>query len=120
MKPVFQTTFGIEGNCLCACIASIFEIDINEVPNPKHDNWQDEVNEWMVNNFGVYFITANIAGEHLPAAMMKSYTIGCSKSINGLIHAVICKGGKIVHDPLPNSGVVFEMINRFDLLVKHF
>src|SRR5580700_3839101 len=32
MQPVDQSTFGAWGNCLSACIASILEIPLDEVP----------------------------------------------------------------------------------------
>lgn len=120
MKPVFQTSFEVQGNCLCACIASLLEVDIEEVPNPKHDLWQDEINEWMVKNYGIYMITAHIAGDNLPSAMINSYSIGCGQSKSNLLHAVLCRNGEIVHDPLPNSGLTYDMIDRFDLILKFF
>ena len=33
MKPVMQTQFNLQGNCLSACIASLLELTIEEVPN---------------------------------------------------------------------------------------
>lgn len=33
MKPVFQTKKGIGGNCLAACLASLFEIELDSIPD---------------------------------------------------------------------------------------
>ena len=33
MIPVYQTTFGINGNCFAACLASVFEIELLKIPN---------------------------------------------------------------------------------------
>ena len=121
MKPILQTKFGKEGNCLCACLASILETTIERIPNPEHDYWQDEINDWLLDNYNMYLLTANIGKDpYLPIAFRNSYIIGCGKSINNLMHAVICKDGKIIHDPLPGSGVTYEKIEEFDLLVHFF
>lgn len=120
MIPVTQTTFGADGNCLCACLASILHTDIDLIPNPKRDFWQDEMNEYLVNNHGVFMMTVHIAGGDIPLHFSESYTIGCGKSNSGLLHAVVCRDGKIVHDPLPGSGLEYSDIDRFDLLIKYF
>lgn len=33
MKPVFQTKRGLGGNCLAACLASIFEVPLESIPD---------------------------------------------------------------------------------------
>jgi hypothetical protein len=59
MKPVFQTIFDSDGgNCLTACIASILELPIDEVPNfaQEHgDNCQNAVEKWLASK-GLRFI----------------------------------------------------------------
>ena len=47
MIPVNQTTFNTKGNCFEACIASMLEIDLNQVPFFSKDNWYKECNEWL-------------------------------------------------------------------------
>lgn len=122
MKPVLQTKFKEDGNCLCACLASLLEIPIESIPNPKHNDWQDEMNRWLIENHGLYIMSAalNPDSNYLPSAFVNNYTIGVGESCNNLLHAVICRDKRIVHDPLPNSGLTYDKINSFDLLVKFF
>lgn len=48
MIPVDQTKFGDEGNCYQACLASILEIGIDEVPTfSSSSNWVREVQQWL-------------------------------------------------------------------------
>lgn len=42
MKPVDQTTFGFPGgNCFSACIASLLEMPLDDVPYFMHGDWYD-------------------------------------------------------------------------------
>lgn len=121
MKPVLQTKFGKDGNCLCACIASLLEINIESIPNPKHDDWQEEMNRWLIDNHGVYLLSAILNKDaYLPSAFKNGYVIGCGKSHNNLMHAVICYDNRIIHDPLPESGLTYDKIEEFDLILKFF
>ncbi len=47
MKPVDQTKFGLEGNCMAACLASILEVNIEDVQAKETDNWFKDVNLWL-------------------------------------------------------------------------
>ncbi|MFA5300686.1 MAG: hypothetical protein WC389_21060 [Lutibacter sp.] len=121
MNPLLQTKFGKEGNCLCACIASLLEIPIESVPNPKHDDWVEEINQWLIENHNIYILSVVLHKDsYLPSAFKNSITIGCGRSINNIMHAVLVYENRIIHDPLPNSGLTFEKIEEFDLLVKFF
>ncbi len=121
MKPILQTKFGKEGNCLCACIASLLEINIDFIPNSKHADWQEEMNRWLIENYNIYLLSVALnTNAYLPSAFKNGYTIGCGKSCNELMHAVICCDGRIVHDPLPESGLTYDKIEEFDLLIKFF
>ena len=122
MKPTLQTTFGLNGNCLLACLASIMEIDIETIPYTNdYDDWQDELNKWLIDNHNIYLMSIRFdLNSYIPAAIHQGYTIGCGKSCNNLMHAVVCFNKKIIHDPLPNSGLTFENIEYFDILIKFF
>lgn len=52
MKEVFQTKFGLnQGNCLSACIASILEVSIEDVPDFPTTGWFDVlINYCLANN----------------------------------------------------------------------
>ena len=57
MKPVNQTIINFrQGNCIQACVASIFELELSEVPNFMEygtDNFDERMDEYC-DKFGLY------------------------------------------------------------------
>ena len=98
MKGVLQPT---QDSCTAACIASIFEIPIKDVPIlPDDDTWIDALNVWL-DQFGLYSFAITFAiKEHRD--VLRGYSLGGIKSKNsaGKNHCVVCHNGKIVWDPL--------------------
>jgi hypothetical protein len=49
MNRITQTRFGTEGNCFQACIASIMEMPLDEVPDfvNKNDAWRQAFEIWL-------------------------------------------------------------------------
>lgn len=51
MKPVIQTVYGeSKGNCMSACIASLLELEIDEVPcfvRDYQNKWYEAMQEWL-------------------------------------------------------------------------
>ena len=110
MIPVMQENFSsTRGDCLAACIASIFEIKLNEVMNfMEHDSdWWNKYAEWLKDNYNCFPMLITLdddnregwldycnkyAGYHLG-------TIECGK--NKLVHSIVAHKGKIVHNPWP-------------------
>lgn len=66
LKPVYQTIFGkTNGNCFAACIASILEMDLEDVPHfCRGDNpeWMFDLNEWLY-QFGLGALTVAFQDE---------------------------------------------------------
>jgi len=116
MKKVFQTKFGEYGNCLEACIASLFEINIDEVPSLRMGTWQNDLNEWLIKKYGLWSITIT-AGKPIPITDSNIIAIGMSE--RGLKHAVIYCQGKLLHDPHPSNTGILE-VDEFDLILKYF
>jgi hypothetical protein len=116
MIPVHQTTFGVKrfpyvpGNCLSACIASILEIPLEEVPNfvdtsdHRDGLWVGRLNAWL-GQLGLYAYChlANEFDVHLDpprgTLLMDDFYIAYGRSIKGNLHAVVCKDNCMVHDP---------------------
>ena len=98
MKGIFQPT---KDSCCPACIASIFEIPIEDVPElPDNDTWIEVLNEWL-DQFGLYSFAVTFAIKE-QREVLKGYTLGGIKSKNftDKDHCVVCYDGKIVWDPL--------------------
>lgn len=103
MIPVYQTNFSVPGgNCLQACLASLFELPLEEVPdfaNLGSDDWWTQCQDWCYKKFGVYPIHTHLAGSR-DATMLHGYYL---ITLDEGIHAVVARGGEVVHDPFPLS-----------------
>ena len=118
MKKVFQTTFGgcnapllERGNCLSACLASILELPITEVPNfhvvcdVDSIDWGDAVNQWLGTR-GYWFLEMPWSQEHetLVLEPYAGHYIMSGRSPRGnWRHGVVAGAGQICHDPRPGT-----------------
>ena len=110
MIPVMQTSFGEDGNCFEACVASILEIPLEEVVklnnkgtiNGKH--WQVVFNEWL-NKRGLWSFAAIFDGNHSITEILEhaGYSIISGYSSRSLMHSTVWLGSKMVHDPHPSG-----------------
>ncbi|WP_425953291.1 hypothetical protein [Ralstonia pseudosolanacearum] len=98
MRPIDQTKHertGQRGNCLAAALASILEIQINEVPAFEEmapGAWKEELFEWCAARG--YLVVREQATLNLDEAYV---LVGISEA--GCRHAVVASAGIIVHDP---------------------
>lgn len=119
MKPVFMTKFGgseapneEQGNCMAACLASMFEIDIEDVPDfggtITNGKWYVILSAWLAKrNLELSFYPAKgtvspMQGYYMLA--VKSTTL--KNPDDG--HMVVAKNGQVVHDPNPNATSIGE------------
>lgn len=108
MKTTYQTKFGsVEGNCLAACIASLLEIGIDDVPDlspqpndPIH--WIRKFRDFMKQ----YGVIAEIYSPDFFRPPRGVYYLIWGTSPRGLPHSVIGRNGQIAHDPHPEGGGV--------------
>lgn len=102
MKKVYQTKFGCpNGNCLPACLASIFDLDLEKIPVWSGSNWWNEFTEWCVENLGLQPINIDVKNCFIQP---KGYYIINGESKNGNYwHSVVAKNGKVIHDPHPKT-----------------
>ncbi len=103
MKPVYQTVLAPpDGNCFAACVASILEMSIEDVPNYTADDWYERWQEWFA-QLNLTLVTWPHSGDE--GWMPKGYTIlgsrppGCSFG-----HASVALDGKPVWNPFPGYG----------------
>lgn len=114
MKPVDQTKFGEEGNCLAACIASILELPIEEVPdaNELHKNgmnWLIGLCNWL-KQYNLWYMELKVDEYRQPIGVRAFWLPPTYHLINGdsprnvsAGHSVVGYQGKIVHDPHPDK-----------------
>lgn len=102
MKKIMQTPGA--GNCFQACIASILELELNDVPHFCNGVNKQEFNanllRWLLerNLYPVVF-----EGDWDYANFLHGYYIARCKVADDMSHSVICRNGKLIHDPHPNS-----------------
>ena len=117
MNPVSQTKFGpIEGNCLQACIATMFDLPIEDVPDfGARSDWYDRFTDFMVQRFGVQPIDVSLGAWY---GNPRGLYIASGPSPRGdFDHSVILSGGKLAHDPYP-GGTGLDKYTSFTFFVK--
>lgn len=111
MKKVYQTKFGSpDGNCFAACVASILEIGIDEVPDFKEGNgeWYQKYKQWL-RNYAYDFIAIKGFDSEDKDFCPHVYSIVGGTSPRGLDHAVVYFGMEMVHDPHPDGGGITDI-----------
>lgn len=110
MKPVMQTIFNFEkGDCMRACVASIFELDIEVVPNfhePSNFSFAENLTKWgRLSNLIPVDIRND--GEDTDKLLKDCWLIAAGKSPRGKSskdrHAVVWYNGILKHDPHPDK-----------------
>lgn len=136
MIPVFQTRFASPddpalppGNCFAACIASILEISLDEVPWPTSeerggDGWADymqRLSEWLACR-GLAILDAPLprpwcSTDALEASPLIWIAGGLSPR-GSFSHAVVCRGPNMIHDPHPSGeGIVTDSAHTATLIL---
>jgi hypothetical protein len=129
MTPVDQTTFGHPGgNCFSACVASLLELPISEVPyfmDESGDNlpWVKQLNDWLAPRgyYSMHFVVNETNREAYDRENLwpAGFYILCGKSPRG-DHAVVARGKDVVHDPHPGRDFILSSVDAFTLLVPTF
>lgn len=106
MIEVYQTRYGDKGNCFQACIASLLEVGLEDVPDfankyPYETSWK-ECQKWA-RRIGCA-TTWQLEG-------IKAYTgyYIASCKVGEIYHSVIAKEGAIFHNPLGDKSNLREM-----------
>ena len=125
MKPIKQTRLydpshgQPPGNCWAACIATILELELDELPDEK-DFWQPgqpprktwppfyaAMIAWLAER-NLTLIEVRV--DNIEIDWGDSYEIlsGTSPRNKDILHSVVGFGGKIVHDPHPSGDGLLE------------
>lgn len=117
MKPVYQDKFGVGGNCFAACLASLFEIPLDSMPDfcerGVDEEWWASVREWLAQRgYGIMTVTCVDIGW---LEQYDGWMIVSGKSDRDLNHATLWRRGTMRHDPHP-SGTGLAKPEFVDLL----
>ena len=121
MIPLFQTRFGkIHGNCYQACLASILELPLVDVPDfcnqYINEEWLTEVIKWTQETCDLSYISVDWT-KTAEIWLKDCWHIMNGKSPRGnFVHSVVGYSGKMVHDPYP-SGDGLETIDNVDIFI---
>jgi hypothetical protein len=103
--PVDQTLFGVPGgNCFAACVASILELDIRDVPYFMEDDfWKPRFDAWLKPQglSARYYAFGDRPLRMEMDVPIRGFYILHGTSPRGN-HAVVANGRRIVHDPHPS------------------
>lgn len=113
MTPVQQDKFGEgEGNCFAACVATLLDLPLAEVPNfciaapPR--NWWAEFQDWLRDR-GCYAVEVRTKGLIVALPYFPVHVVLSGRSPRGdFDHSVVgvaaeCGGFKMCHDPHPSG-----------------
>lgn len=122
MIPVMQTKLSSEdgsvrGNCMAACVASLLEIGVDEVPawDEMGTEWIDSFEEFLI--LRGYDYEGSLSGWRFTEVGNWANVLELSSGVDGYFmvagpsprapqrrrHAVIYKDGVMVHDPHPDG-----------------
>jgi hypothetical protein len=97
VKPVYQTVRGGGGNCYSACLASVLEVEIGDVPDFR--GFRD-LGRWLA---GRGWGLRVVAGDGMPlesqSLLPSGYAILSHRTPNGHNHAALFHDGRLAHDP---------------------
>jgi hypothetical protein len=112
---VDQTLFGSpDGNCLAACLATLFGLKIDDVPKFPLDEWLFGVQQFVRGQGYAYHYIDNSGS---CAFMPDGWHIGAGLSPRGLLHACVFQDGILTHDPHPSRDGIISV--RFWHLIFH-
>lgn len=92
-----------DGNCFAACVASILEASITEVPNFVGEfgtGWYEKFCEWLAPMNMSAMLTEH--DENLPE--LPGYAVLCGNRADGGGHCVVVSEGDVVWNPDPSQG----------------
>lgn len=113
MKPVMQDKFvahddGGEnmqrGNCLQAALASIFELELDDVPHfvGMGDDWWEALWRWLrERNIEIHYERVTPPGGWLPLGV--PYLLTGPSPRGEFSHVVVAQNHEIIHDPHPDG-----------------
>lgn len=105
-NPTLQTDrSAYSGNCMAACIATLFPVTLNEVPSlpGEWENWAMDLSDWFAKRLGKWLVPVQVQREMLPIFGDSMLIVSIQLTTGGR-HAVIVKRDRVIFDPM--MGVV--------------
>jgi hypothetical protein len=123
VRPIHQTVLPdednpLKGNCFAACLASVLELPLDDVPHVMHhEDWRERTNAWLASR-GMGTIEVSLETEEpalypVPPGMLVIVS-GRTVRHPERLHAVVARtvaGGcqwEYLHDPHPAGGFLIQ------------
>jgi hypothetical protein len=119
MTPLKQTIThdpanGVTGDCLRACVASILNLGIAEVPH-----FTEDANPFYAHKMATWVaargLVLKINGEYRGRSPSGKYYIGVGLNSRDEFHACVFQDGSLVHDPCTNNSGIKELQFIFEI-----
>jgi len=126
VKPVYQTIFGPpHGNCLQAAVASILELNLDEVPNfmavESEGDWLDIYIDFMARQgLQPLFLDIEQMGQVEPGWVPLGWHLmsGVSPRCAPYHHEIVCYRGEPIHDPYPGGGCELKTQEHWTVFIS--
>lgn len=130
MKPIMQTILKPpHGNCLQACLASILELTLDDVPNfcstdlGPAEEWCQRMQQWLNDEYGMGWmpVLPSDQGEATyPEGTSIGYPLGLSIKTgksprDDWQHCCVARDSVVIHDPHPDGTGILPPYS-YDLL----
>lgn len=101
MRGVYQSE---RTNCVAACVASVFERDLDEVPDFNPECWYEELGEWLAER-GMAAVNIRMNAECMDDPVPAGWTLGAVPHLSDCFpddwkHCVVCFNGRVVWCPV--------------------
>ena len=112
MTKVDQTVFVVPGgNCFSACVASLLELSIEDVPYFMGDEPAGEPFDWFggflswLRGYGLWAIPLPIVNGWRPEGL---YILSGKSPRGDFDHSVVARGLEVIHDPHPSRAGILS------------
>lgn len=110
MIPIDQTRMagqGAGGNCVQACVASMLELAIEDVPHfleiaPRPDHWELAFDDWLEMR-GI--ISVRMQGHYI----FEGFYLATGATARGTRHMCVYRDGYLAHDPHPSKSGLLDV-----------
>jgi hypothetical protein len=108
---------GERGDCYRACLASILELALEDVPHVcLHADWRERTVAFL-RPFGLGLLTVNVFPEDYPRELFPdAWHVMAGPGQRGVRHAVVGRRAIMLHDPHP-SGAGLLSIEEYDFFL---
>jgi hypothetical protein len=121
MKGVFQAK---RTDCVRACVASLFELSLNSVPDFTPENWGNELDDWLFDR-GLAAVNIRLDEEARQMPVPSGFSLGAvdtqSKDFPPEYkHCVVCFNGRVIWCPIRGEQDGTEAAHEYTIIYPKY